>query len=125
MRYPLAPMRTDDTRKALAVTLGELEGWLGRVQDGEVVVVPDGLLGTVERLRSDLTATIGPRDAGDLAWMLREILRRLERLESMTFAGRCREVRGRVARRWRAVRGAVTHLLFRPELAALSPWRSR
>lgn len=94
-----------DTRRALDVTLGELEGWLSRAGTGEMVAVPDGLIATVERLRSDMTAALGPRDAGDLAWMLGEILRRQERLESMTLAGRWRAVCCWAARGWVGVRG--------------------
>lgn len=100
-------MTTHDTRETLAVTLGELEGWLSRAGTGEMVAVPDGLVATIDRLRSDLTSTLGPRDAGDLAWMLGEILKRLERLESMTLAGRWRALCCWGARCWGAFRAAV------------------
>lgn len=94
------PMSAHDTRQALDISLRELDDWLHRAGAGEVVVVPDGLIGTVQRLRSDLTSSLGPRDAGDLAWILSEILRRQARLESMTLTGRWRALLAWCSARW-------------------------
>lgn len=77
----VARARADGLRWALRMELGELQGFLDRALNGEMVVVPDGLPAVIRRLRSDMTAALGPQEAGDLVPIFREFAARVAAVE--------------------------------------------
>ncbi len=73
--------RQRQIKTVMRMELGELQEFIDRAAGGEMVVVPDGLVDVIRRLRSDLTMALGPQEAHDLVPVFRAFENRVAAVE--------------------------------------------